>query len=143
MDDTTRRVAKRLVDHTLRYGLDTVRSGLYDQGYYLPGTDTVTIVDDRKSWWSQAEGLNTLAMYARLFPDDPRYATAFEQLWRYTQRYVMDSTHGGWYVYGLDTHPDARHAPKGHAWKGNYHTGRALMRLREPAKIYAKTVGKP
>ena len=130
-DDTTRRVAKRLVDHTLRYGFDPVRSGIYDQGYYRPGTDTVTIVNDHKAWWSQAEGLNTLSMYARSFPDDPRYAEAFDAQWRYTRRYVMDTTHGGWYANGIDTDPEARHAPKGQPWKGNYHTGRALLRLRE------------
>ena len=128
-DEATRRVAKKLVDHTLAYGFDPQRSGIYDQGYYLPGTNTVTIVNDHKAWWSQAEGLNTLRMYARFFPDDPRYAEAFDKLWHYTQTYVIDATYGGWYANGIDTDPSARRAPKGQAWKGNYHNGRSLMRL--------------
>lgn len=128
-DETTRRVAKKLVDHTLRYGFDPQRSGIYDQGYYLPGGNTVAIVNNHKAWWSQAEGLNTLRMYSHFFPGDPRYADAFAQLWHYTQTYVMDTTFGGWYANGIDTDPTARQAPKGQAWKGNYHTGRSLMRL--------------
>ena len=133
-DDTTRQVAKKLVDHTLTYGFDPAQSGIYDQGYYLPGTDTVTIINDHKAWWSQAEGLNTLSMYAQFFPDNPRYQETFDKLWQYTQTYVIDSVHGGWYVNGVDTDPEARHAPKGQPWKGNYHNGRALMHLLEREK---------
>lgn len=129
VDDKTRAVAQKLVNHTLRYGFDPARSGIYDQGYYLPGTDTVTIINPHKAWWSQAEGLNALALYARLFPDDPRYSRAFAKLGQYTRTYVIDSEHGGWYAAGLDTYPEARTAPKGQQWKGNYHNGRALMRL--------------
>ena len=133
-DDTTRRVAKKLVDHTLQYGFDPQRSGIYDQGYYLSGTNTVTIVNDHKAWWSQAEGLNTLRMYSRFFPTDPRYSEAFDKLWHYTRTYVMDSTYGGWYPNGIDTDPQSRQAPKGQAWKGSYHDGRALMRLLQGEK---------
>lgn len=128
-DEKTKTVAKKLVDHTLKYGFDPVVSGIYDRGYYLPDTDTVTIIDDHKAWWSQAEGLNTLSMYAQFFPEDPRYQKAFDKLWQYTKTYIIDAEHGGWYVNGLDTHPEVRHLPKGQAWKGNYHNGRTLMRL--------------
>ncbi len=133
VDDTTQEIARKLVDHTLRHGFDPQRSGIFDQGYYLPGTDTITIVNPHKAWWSQAEGLNTLSLYAHLYPDDPRYAEAFQKLWQYVQRYVIDAKYGGWYAQGLDTAPAARHAPKGQQWKGNYHNGRTLMRLISPS----------
>lgn len=132
VDNTTRAVAKKLVDHTLQFGFDPQRSGIYDQGYYLPGTDTISIVNPHKAWWSQAEGLNTLSLYAQLYPNDTRYEEAFQKLWQYVQTYVMDPKYGGWYAQGLDTAPAARHAPKGQQWKGNYHDGRTLMRLAAP-----------
>lgn len=136
VDDATQAVAQKLVDHTLRYGFDSQRSGIYDQGYYLPDTDTVTVIDRHKAWWSQAEGLNTLSLYAQLYPDNPRYLVAFRALWRYVQTYVVDPKHGGWYAQGLDTSPNARYAPKAQQWKGNYHNGRTLMRLANPAAAH-------
>ena len=136
VDDATRTVAKKLVDHTLKHGFDPQRSGIYDQGYYQPGTDSITIVNDHKAWWSQAEGLNTLSRYADLYPEDASYLTAFQQLWQYVQRYVIDAKYGGWYGQGLDTAPAARYAPKGQQWKGNYHNGRTLMYLAAPAEVH-------
>ncbi len=136
VDSATQTVAKKLVDHTLKHGFDPQRSGIYDQGYYLPGTDSITIVNDHKAWWSQAEGLNTLSRYADLYPDNPRYEEALQQLWQYVQQYVIDPKYGGWYTQGLDTAPAARHAPKGQQWKGNYHNGRTLMHLAAPPKIH-------
>lgn len=133
VDDATRTVAQKLVNHTLKHGFDPQRSGIYDQGYYLPDTDTVSIVNPHKAWWSQAEGLNTLSLYAHLYPEDLRYEEAFQKLWQYVQTYVIDPKYGGWYSQGLDTAPAARHAPKGQQWKGNYHDGRTLMRLAAPA----------
>ena len=130
-DDTTHYVAKQLVDHTLAFGFDPKRSGIYDRGYYLPDSTSVTIIDDKKAWWAQAEGLNTLYLYAQLHPQNPVYRRAFDLLWHYTKTFVMDAEYGGWYEAGIDTYPAARKKPKGQAWKGNYHNGRALMRLLE------------
>ncbi len=135
VDEDTRRVAQKLVKHTLKHGFDPQRSGIYDQGYYQPGTDSVIIVNDHKAWWSQAEGLNTLSRYADLYPEDSSYRTAFQQLWQYVQRHVIDPKHGGWYAQGLDTAPTARLAPKGQQWKGNYHNGRTLMHLATPHEV--------
>ncbi len=136
VDDTTQTVAKKLVDHTLKHGFDPQRSGIHDQGYYQLGTDSVTIVNNHKAWWSQAEGLNTLSRYANLYPEDSGYQAAFQQLWQYVQRYVIDSKYGGWYSQGIDTAPAARYDPKGQQWKGNYHNGRTLMHLAAPSEAH-------
>ncbi len=136
VDDTTQTVAKKLVDHTLQHGFDSQRSGIYDQGYYQPGTDSVTIVNNHKAWWSQAEGLNTLSRYANLYPEDSGYQDTFQQLWQYVQQYVIDSKYGGWYSQGIDTAPAARYDLKGQQWKGNYHNGRTLMHLAAPPEAY-------
>lgn len=133
--DQTLSVAKMLVDHTLRTGFDPIRSGIYQRGYYqpidtTPGESTVSIIDSEKDWWSQAEGLNTLLIFAELYPDEPQYAEEFADLWKYTHTYMIDHENKGWYNLGLDISPESRTLAKGQAWKGNYHNGRTLMSLK-------------
>lgn len=131
-DPETQETAKRLTDHTLATGWDSGTGGFYDTGYYFPGDDELTIIRDTKNWWAQAEGLNTLLIMADLYPDDPNdYSDKFEQQWAYIHEYLIDHEHGGWYDSGLDKQPDSVHSRKSHIWKGNYHTFRALMRVRE------------
>ncbi|WKN43158.1 AGE family epimerase/isomerase [Tunicatimonas pelagia] len=127
--DQTLSVAKTLVDHTLKAGFDPARSGIYQRGYYLPDDSTVSIIDSEKDWWSQAEGLNTLLLFAELYPDEPQYAEEFADLWKYTRTYLIDYENQGWYNLGLDITPESRTASKGQAWKANYHNGRTLMSL--------------
>ena len=127
-EDTTLEVAKRMVDHALRTGWDDRLGGFYDGGYYFPGSTDVTIIKETKNWWAQAEALNTLFLMARLFPDDPLdYGDLFEKQWHYVDTYLIDHEHGGWYDSGLDAAPESRGRPKGHIWKGAYHTARSLM----------------
>ena len=121
--------AKQMVDHTLNWGFDIKNSGIYDRGYYMPDSDTVSIVLDHKSWWAQAEGLNALYLFSTLYPDEAKYRDEFEKLWRYTQAYIIDYEHGGWFLAGLDTYPEADTLSKASPWKGNYHNVRALINL--------------
>lgn len=132
-DSLTLRVAKRLVDHTLAYGFDRNYYGLFDRGYPFPGTDTIEIVDRRKTWWAQAEAWHALGLYARMYPQEPVYAEAFRQMWAYIGREMIDRQYGEWYNQGLDTYPENRTARKAHPWKGAYHNGRALIQVREYA----------
>ena len=122
--------AKQMVDHTLKWGFDPKNSGIFDRGYYLPGSDSLAIILDHKNWWSQSEGLNSLYLFSTFYPDETRYREAFDKLWNYTKNYVIDHEHGGWYSHGLDTHPEAQEARKAQAWKGNYHNARSLMNLK-------------
>src|SRR5690606_18141092 len=56
-DDTlTLRIAKRMVDHALENGWDTVAGGFYDAGYYFADQKGITITRETKNWWTQAEG---------------------------------------------------------------------------------------
>lgn len=135
-DEKTLRIAKRLTDHTLEAGWDKEAGGFYDTGYYFPGDDRLTILEDTKNWWAQAEGLNTLLIMADLYPDDPRnYFEKFEKQWEYIKKYLIDTEHGGWYDSGLDKNPDRKTALKSHIWKGNYHTVRSLMNCSERLNI--------
>lgn len=126
--DTTRTVAKRMVDHALDKGWDDENGGFYDGGYYSTKDGPIEIVRDTKTWWSQAEGLQSLALMARLYPDANRdYLGRLEAQWNYCTRFLIDDEHGGWYGSGLDQSPDHRTAEKATIWKGNYHTVRALV----------------
>jgi len=127
-DTTTLRTAKRMVDHTLAYGWDQERGGIFDGGYYFRGEDRPTIVRRTKEWWSQIEAFNSLLMMSELFPEEERpYFDAFCAQWEYCKKYLIDDEHGGWYWGGVDIVPTNRTFPKGTIWKGNYHTSRGLI----------------
>jgi cellobiose epimerase len=131
-DPETQRIAKLLTDHTLDTGWDSEAGGFYNTGYYFPGDDELTIVNDGKTWWAQAEGLNTLLIMADMYPDDPHdYLAKFEQQWEYINEYLIDHEHGGWYNSGLDMDPESVNSRKSQIWKGNYHTLRAMIRVLE------------
>lgn len=126
-DTTTLRIARKLVDHSLETGFDKKYGGFFYEGYYFKGRDTMTIINTEKSWWVQAEGLNTLLMMSRIFPSDGKYLEAFLKQWDHIDKYVLDKQYGDWFISGLDYNPEARTAPKASVWKVNYHNGRALM----------------
>ena len=129
-DATTRAVAKRMVDHALRYGWDDAAGGFVEAGYYYRNRPGLTVVDFTKNWWAQAEGLNTLLLMAELFPDDSmRYADRFRKQWAYVRANLIDHARGGWYAGGLDRQPEMRRADKGHIWKATYHESRAYMNV--------------
>lgn len=126
-DAATTTLTRRLMDHSLAYGFDRARGGLYERLFYFPGADTPTVVLPTKTWWAQAEGLHSLCLFASRYPEEPAFQQAFLQQWAYIQRYVLDPVHGGWYPAGLDMEPAARGRAKAQAWKGAYHTARSLM----------------
>ncbi|UCH15411.1 MAG: AGE family epimerase/isomerase [Bacteroidales bacterium] len=119
--------ARKLVDHALANGWDKDRGGFYDAGYYFKGSENVSIINNAKVWWAQAEGLNALLLMAKLFPGDDMYYNAFMKQWEYIDKYLIDHKYRGWYEEGLDNSPDKLLAPKAYDWKINYHNSRALM----------------
>jgi mannobiose 2-epimerase len=126
-DETTLKVAKQMVDHTLLNGWDKQAGGFYDEGYYFKNKTSITIIKDTKNWWAQAEGLNTLLIMADLFPNDERlYYQKFEKLWEYINANLIDHQYGEWYQGGLDKEPEQKQGLKGHIWKASYHQYRAL-----------------
>ena len=126
-DTTTLRIAKKMVDHALVNGWDSVAGGFYDEGYYFRDKPGITILRDTKNWWAQAEGLNTLLMMADLFPeDDQQYFEKFRMMWSYIDKNLIDHEHGEWYAGGLDKQPQFKTALKGHIWKACYHQYRSM-----------------
>jgi len=138
-DEATRRIAKRLVDHSLEWGWDTVHGGFFDAGKQVDGE--IKIISRHKSWWAQAEGLNALLMMHTLYPEDPAdYDKYFLDMWNYIDRYLIDQEHGGWYNYGLDTFPENRTQRKSHAWKTTYHNTRAMIHCIRLLKDLAREI---
>ncbi|AYL96755.1 AGE family epimerase/isomerase [Mucilaginibacter celer] len=127
-DSKTLQTGKKMVDDALDHGWDYNTGGFYDEGYYFKDKPGVTITEDTKNWWAQAEGLNTLLiMAARYLKDKHQYFNKFKILWQYTETYLIDHEHGDWYPGGLDKQPQYKTALKGQIWKGTYHTFRALF----------------
>ena len=126
-DRATMAVGKKMVDHALANGWDNDLGGFYDEGYYFKDRPGCTIINRSQNWWAQAEGLNTLLIFSKLYPDDPmRYGQRFVRIWNYIQTYLIDHEHGDWYEEGLDNEPQRRTALKAHIWKGAYHVFRSL-----------------
>ncbi|GAB4412311.1 MAG: hypothetical protein OHK0039_18220 [Bacteroidia bacterium] len=127
VDARTLAVARRMVDHSLAHGYDTLRGGIF-HGIYYYGSDSVpTVFSHNKDWWAQAEALHSLLLFSYIYPDDPQYRRCFSQQWDYIRRYCLDARHGGWYPLGIDESPHATGLPKAQIWKTTYHTARALM----------------
>jgi mannobiose 2-epimerase len=126
-DAATLQVVRRLIDHSLHAGWDSKRGGIYYEGYYFPGRDSITIINDKKDWWVQAEALHSLLLMSRLFPDDPAYRRCFEMEWEYIRKNIIDPERGGWYEGGIDNHPEYGWAQKGNEWKATYHEARSML----------------
>ncbi len=127
-DDTaTLSTAKRMVDHAIENGWDKENGGFFDAGYYFAGESKCTIIQPTKNWWAQAEALNVLLLMSRIFPESGVYPEYFARQWRYVDKFLLDHEHGDWFEGGLDKEPHFKTGPKGHIWKCNYHTGRAMM----------------
>jgi cellobiose epimerase len=126
-DTRTLTVAKKMLDHAIHYGWDAQAGGFYDAGYYFEGQHGCTIIKDTKNWWAQAEALNALLLFSRIFPHDPKYSEYFLRQWNYVKSNIIDTVGGDWFEGGIDKEPHFRMGPKSHMWKCTYHTCRALM----------------
>jgi len=126
-DPNALKVAKKMVDHSLAKGWDEENGGLYYEGYYFNDSDSITIINEAKSWWVQAETMNALLLMAKLFPGEEKYYQAFVKQWEYINTYQIDHEHGGWYSNGLDKNPEEIKTAKASNWKVNYHNMRSMM----------------
>ena len=138
-DPKTLLIAKKLLDHTLANGFDKDYYGLYDKGYFFSGENAIEIVDSTKTWWAQAEAWHALALFSSFYPDEILYQKAFQNMWKYLDKEIIDHQYGGWYNSGLDQNPESKTFRKAHAWKSCYHDGRALFQVVLYARQKAET----
>ncbi len=129
-DSVTLKKAKNMVDHALANGWDNEKGGFYDGGYYYK-PDVCTIESTAKIWWAEAEGLNSLLLMSKLFPEENHYFELFEKQWHYIDKYMIDHQYGGWYGEGLDSNPEAKYDAKAQIWKVNYHNIRSVINVIE------------
>jgi cellobiose epimerase len=129
-DSVTLRIAKKMVDHSIKFGMDKEKGGIYDGGYYYKGQNEPKTILNTKEWWGQIEGLNSMLIMADLFPNDPmNYYEKFCSQWQYIKQYCLDPKYGGWYRDGIDTAPWVKNQSKADVWKCNYHTSRGLINI--------------
>ncbi len=126
-DTSTLTKAKKMLDHAIDNGWDKNSAGFFDEGYYFTANGKCEIIKDTKVWWAQAEGLNVLLLFSKIFPEEKKYYELFIQLWNYIKQYLIDSEYGDWYWGSLEKETHYKTEPKGTIWKGTYHTARALM----------------
>lgn len=120
-------ITKKLVDHSILYGTDRRKGGLYGKGYYFDHKNKPVCMDKTKYWWVQAEMLYALLLMWSIYPDDKHnYFALFQRQWIYIKTYCFDSQNGGWFDRGSDRSPKQKMQPKSHEWKSTYHTYRAL-----------------
>lgn len=126
-DIKTLTIAKRMLDHAIENGWDKNTAGFFDEGYYFEENGKCKIIKDTKVWWAQAEGLNALLLFSKIFPNEKKYYKLFFKQWEYIKKYLIDSQNGDWYWGSLEKEPFYVYEPKSTIWKCTYHTGRALM----------------
>jgi mannobiose 2-epimerase len=125
--ENTWEAAAKMVNHSIERGWDENSGCLFDGGFYDSPSEFRIIMPER-TWWSQAEAMNTLLIFGDHFPDDSHtYHDKFDSIWSYIKEYIIDQEHGGWYWGGVDKQPEMKTFPKGSIWKGTYHNARALM----------------
>jgi len=125
--DKTWDMARKMVNHSIEYGWDAETGSLFDGGFYH-NSEGPEIIMPEKTWWSQAEAMNTLLIFGDHFPEDSHeYHRKFESIWNYIKEFIIDREQGGWFWGGVDEQPDMKTFPKGSIWKGTYHNARALM----------------
>lgn len=116
--------ARGFLDYVLRFGLDTVRGGIFSHG---PLGRAATVRE--KIWWVQTEALVAFLLGYLAF-QDPRYREAFENVASFCLRCLHDPKHAEWY-HSTEEDGTARNTAKGSAWKAAYHVTQACVYAHE------------
>ena len=112
-------VVRRLVDHSLAFGLDREYGGVYRDG---PHAGPALVHD--KEFWQNAEALvGYLDVYE--ITRDARYLEAFELVWGFARRFMINHDLGEWMTLVSESGAPLA-AGIGSLWKACYHSGRAI-----------------
>lgn len=119
-DDITR----KLVDHSLKHGLDYNLGGVYRDGAH----EGEVFVRD-KEWWQNCEVLvGYLDAYERLGHE--KYLEAFKLTWDFDYKYMINHELGEWRQL-LSKEGNVLIDDLGNPWKAIYHTGRSMLECKE------------
>jgi mannobiose 2-epimerase len=125
-DERTQRVSKMMVDHSLAYGWDETKGGIFHSGPFAGKPD-----DLLKEWWVEMESLNSLLLMHETYGvHTDVYWKAFQKQLQFIQKYQIDpELHGDYELIRPDGTPTG--TDKGRIWKAAYHDGRALLNVSE------------
>jgi mannobiose 2-epimerase len=117
-------ISRKIVDHTLKYGFDYKRGGVFRDGPH----EGEPLVKD-KEWWQNCEALiGFLDAYEHL--GDEKYAEAFAKTWDFDKTYLINEKIGEWrQLVTYDGKPII--SDIGNPWKAIYHTGRSMMECKQ------------
>ncbi|MGI5174341.1 AGE family epimerase/isomerase [Treponema sp. OMZ 840] len=110
---------RKLLDHALEYGYDYEFGGVYRDGI----ADTKALIYD-KEWWQNFEAMTGFLNGYILF-GDKKYFKAFANTWEFITTYFLNHEQGESRQL-LKRSGQPLISNLGNAWKGIYHTGRAL-----------------
>lgn len=119
-EDTYDYICRKCIEHTLRYGYDAERGGIYRDGPHIGKA----LVRD-KEWWQNCETLVGLLDAYEHFGNQS-YLEAFMKIWSFADRYFINHEVGEWRQL-LKKDGDVINGTLGNPWKGIYHTGRAML----------------
>jgi mannobiose 2-epimerase len=114
-----RETARRFLDYSLRFGLDTGHGGVFSHG---PPGQPATV--RQKIWWVQTEALVAYLLGYLVF-EKSRYWDAFRSVLGFCLEHLHDPEHGEWY-HSAEEDGRPRDTHKGSAWKAAYHVTQAL-----------------
>jgi mannobiose 2-epimerase len=118
-------VARKIIDHAVKYGIDREYGGVYVEGPW-DGPTALT----EKQFWQQAELLVGMLDAYALFGDEV-YWDAFENVYAFVfDRFVNMAAGGEWYER-LNRRGEPIDDALGHAWKISYHTVRSMVQSVE------------
>ncbi|HEX6644678.1 MAG TPA: AGE family epimerase/isomerase [Gemmatimonadales bacterium] len=118
---------RSLLANARRFGEDTKSGGFHSSGPIGRRADR-----REKIWWVQAEAmLGALEMYRITGEEAP--ADAFLATLRWIESYQVDWVHGEWHAFVSSR--GRANGRKADAWKGPYHTGRAVIQSLEVLKL--------
>jgi mannobiose 2-epimerase len=121
-DTKVRAAVKKMVDFSLNNSGFSDTGGVPLSGLYDESSRTVSVQNESRIHYPQAEALNCLCMMSRMYPDNPLdyYGKMLTQ-WHYISRNFIDRIHGGWL-----RHENNYDFFKSTYYFGPYHQGRAL-----------------
>lgn len=121
--DDHNEVIRKLVDHSLMYGLDYELGGVFRDGPH----EGAALVQD-KEWWQNSEVLvGYLDAFERL--GDEKYLDAFFLTWQFDKKYMINWEVGEWRQL-LTRDGRVRIGDIGNPWKAIYHTGRSMLECK-------------
>jgi len=112
-------IEKKLLDHSLLHGCDYEFGGIYRDGV---GNMPALVKD--KEWWQNFEALAGYLNGYKVYEDE-RYLEAFYLTWEFVKKYFIIEEFGESRQL-LSRTGEPLISDIGNAWKGVYHTGRAL-----------------